>query len=368
MSDTGVGFRITDGEGNGAYFQRIVNGALIETLMPCIEDMIDRDIAFDVIVQRLAMELSRDTGDMRGLVKGLVILAQMPRTRLAAVRHLHLDESRIKMLGNQLWHLNGEKELSVVDEHFVKHVTPQTQNEELVLSRTLSTRCKEILDHIGAQREAAYHSKDRNRATITQKGEHVEFVITLDLARGRQLEAQLEKVREQLACDLPEAFAVCLRLDKAPEVILHAVASTNGGIYLDNGMRLSREDFADVDLVKTAILNPHREVEATEVPEDMATLVRGRDGSCRAPYCEKPAHLCQVEHVIAPGTGGRTNPANLHAVCLQHSQAKSRGKISVIQHPNGLNVWTLEDESTINTLPHGALSSQVISGDIQPAA
>jgi hypothetical protein len=54
------------------------------------------------------------------------------------------------------------------------------------------------------------------------------------------------------------------------------------------------------------------------VPASLERLVRRRDGHCRFPGCDQPAHLSQVHHIVPRSRGGPTRLANLLTLCSMH--------------------------------------------------
>lgn len=65
------------------------------------------------------------------------------------------------------------------------------------------------------------------------------------------------------------------------------------------------------------------------VPTDaMGAFVEGRDGVCRFPGCDKPAHRDDKDHVQNydhddPDAGGPTGTGNLHCLCRRHHNLKT---------------------------------------------
>ena len=69
------------------------------------------------------------------------------------------------------------------------------------------------------------------------------------------------------------------------------------------------------------------------VPERTRRLVLDRDRGCRFPGCVARAHL-EVHHVVHWVDGGRTDLANLVAVCPFHHDAHHRGEFSITGDAN----------------------------------
>ncbi len=47
----------------------------------------------------------------------------------------------------------------------------------------------------------------------------------------------------------------------------------------------------------------------------LAKFVRIRDLTCRFPWCDRPAEVCDIDHTIPYDAGGLTHPSNLKCVC-----------------------------------------------------
>jgi hypothetical protein len=66
----------------------------------------------------------------------------------------------------------------------------------------------------------------------------------------------------------------------------------------------------------------------------VAEFVTLRDRTCRMPRCNRPAHLCDVDHVTPydhsnPAAGGATDAENLELLCEHHHQGKHDGCVTV---------------------------------------
>ena len=94
----------------------------------------------------------------------------------------------------------------------------------------------------------------------------------------------------------------------------------------------------------------------------MDAFVEGRDGVCRFPGCDKPAHRDDKDHVQNydhddPDAGGPTATGNLHCLCRRHHNLKTAKLWDVEAHPDGTEVWTSADgEHRYVTVPQGPLA------------
>src|SRR6202021_2545997 len=87
----------------------------------------------------------------------------------------------------------------------------------------------------------------------------------------------------------------------------------------------------------------------------LATFVRARDLTCRAPGCDRPATVCDLDHTIPYGDGGPTHAANITALCRLHHLLKTFWGWQDTQVPDGTVIWQLPDNQTYITPPGSAL-------------
>jgi hypothetical protein len=88
-------------------------------------------------------------------------------------------------------------------------------------------------------------------------------------------------------------------------------------------------------------------------PAALATLIRGRDRTCRFPGCRQPTHRCDLDHTI-PYPHGPTDPDNLPSLCRHHHRLKHQTQWTVSQHPGGRLTWTSPTGRTYTTRPPDA--------------
>jgi hypothetical protein len=113
------------------------------------------------------------------------------------------------------------------------------------------------------------------------------------------------------------------------------------------------------ELAKSATLRPLNQpvgAEAHYLPSArLATYVRARDLTCRAPGCDRPAVDCDLDHTIPYADGGATHPSNLKCLCRLHHLLKTFWGWRDHQLPDGTVIWTLPDGHTCVTTPGSAL-------------
>jgi hypothetical protein len=87
----------------------------------------------------------------------------------------------------------------------------------------------------------------------------------------------------------------------------------------------------------------------------LADFVRCRDLTCRAPGCDAPAIVCDVDHTIPFGEGGPTHASNLKCLCRKHHLLKTFWGWKDEQLPDGTIIWTLPGGQRYVTTPGSAL-------------
>ncbi|MEI6362054.1 MAG: HNH endonuclease signature motif containing protein, partial [Actinomycetes bacterium] len=79
---------------------------------------------------------------------------------------------------------------------------------------------------------------------------------------------------------------------------------------------------------------------AYQAPAALRAFIAARDGTCRFPGCARRADTCQVDHAVAWDDGGRTDLANLGALCTRHHQLKTHAGWDVLaSRPDGSCSW-----------------------------
>lgn len=105
-------------------------------------------------------------------------------------------------------------------------------------------------------------------------------------------------------------------------------------------------------------------VKSYRPPAEMARVVRARDGRCRAPGCDRPAHLTQLDHVRERRDGGPTSAAGLQSLCQRHHTKKTRHHWSATIARDGTVRWCLPDGRTYATFPYDYTDVGVDSLDV----
>lgn len=81
-------------------------------------------------------------------------------------------------------------------------------------------------------------------------------------------------------------------------------------------------------------------------------LIIARDGTCRFPECNRAAHNCQIDHVIAWDDGGASEVSNLGALCVRHHQLKTHGGWEILEsRRDGSVTWRSPDGHKYSHFP-----------------
>jgi hypothetical protein len=81
-------------------------------------------------------------------------------------------------------------------------------------------------------------------------------------------------------------------------------------------------------------------VDSYEIPDRLRARVELRDHTCRAPYCNRKAERCDLDHAVPHGKGGPTCPCNLVPLCRTHHRCKTFGYWSYTILKPGTYLWT----------------------------
>ena len=102
---------------------------------------------------------------------------------------------------------------------------------------------------------------------------------------------------------------------------------------------------AQVTVKPVIDLAEHLHVGAYEVPDRLAEQTELRDHTCAFPWCERPARVCEKDHVIPHARGGPTCTENLAPLCKRHHRLKT--------HHSGWSYTVLEPGTYLWTSPYG---------------
>ena len=130
------------------------------------------------------------------------------------------------------------------------------------------------------------------------------------------------------------------------------------------GAQRARPPFVPCDPLTGARLDPgdHLATDTYRPGDELAALVRARDGRCRFPGCSIAARSCDLDHV-RPWPLGRTAAPNLLTLCRRHHRIKQRPGWRLRLAADGTAIWTDPNGRERTTAPLNALQSLVLRTD-----
>lgn len=205
--------------------------------------------------------------------------------------------------------------------------------------------------------------------------DYTEFYLTLPKLEALELIQALDSVRNKQNCSRVRALLSLVRGSAVAEVNLNLYRQVDApeahiwaaGSWLNP---LATKEWMER---VTHLQAPGKATTSGYTPTPLIRAsVEGRDGTCRFPGCDTPAHKCQLDHVKrfvhnSPNgssgnspdggpPGGPTDTSNLHCLCAKHHNVKTTGAWDVTINPDGEETWTsIGDGHTVITTPNGPL-------------
>jgi hypothetical protein len=119
-------------------------------------------------------------------------------------------------------------------------------------------------------------------------------------------------------------------------------ATLNGGspIGLEEAKALAADAPHLVRILTDPVSGQVLAVDTYRPSEKLRRFLRIRDGRCRFPICNAPAHRADIDHTIPAAAGGPTQDGNLECLCRGDHILKHHGGWSVRQISPGVLEWT----------------------------
>jgi hypothetical protein len=83
--------------------------------------------------------------------------------------------------------------------------------------------------------------------------------------------------------------------------------------------------------------------------KSLGHLIKIRNPACTAPGCRRPAHRCDLDHVLPYHLGGRTCECNVHPLCRRHHRCKGTPGWQLQMPEPGVLTWQLPHGRTYTT-------------------
>ena len=309
-----------------------------------------------------------------------------------------------------LWHLKkmaaaviavSDEHIAAIETHFLGYLRPRRDYQALPGIRVWARELRRIVESV--EPISTPPDDDEESASIRSEsysvdngypGDHGELHVILRKDRLAEFDAAVRAIRDAKIsagqdCSLGDALMHMCRGDFAGAgVTLNVYADADADeddlqLWLDGAgwlpKYLTRQWLERADRAR---LSADSRTDGYVPTDAQKARVRGRDGGCRFPGCNVPAHKCQFDHVIewvadkgpkgAPGTctkdagfiagGGATNLGvtatwNLQCLCQHHHNLKTSRHWRAVMHEDGSVTWTDHKGTTIaTTVPHGPIA------------
>jgi len=197
---------------------------------------------------------------------------------------------------------------------------PTEHDDELHLSKTLANR-GELRGSFGADATAIIAAAVR----VADCGDR-------DLTLAQRRAQALTDICDQFLTTQRGRSTGRHRPHVTVTMTLDELLAGAGGTYLDTGAPVGRPELGALlcDSVlhrlvhgPSGILDYGRSTYA--VPVELYNAVAARDGGCRWPGCDRPAHWCDAHHVQPWEHGGSTSASNLVLLCRRHHRKAHAG-------------------------------------------
>lgn len=372
------------------------------------------DDALDVAnhLAHAALSFGMTPGVAEGYADVGIMMRRMPRLAMVLRSRAHLPYPHLRTLARSTLPAPDEL-LPVLEERLLDLILPTRDGEAIRGTRWLHHRIRRIFEELAPElcpvppggddlegREAAAANEEaklaerearakgggdsRDDDPAPDTGSFEEFigveegpcstVITMQLANTRAYELlqTLAAIGADQNCSPVETVTHLARGTARVSVTLNVYRSwETGEMWMPGTEGWSSGAWAAgimpddwMDLVESARLCGDSAVDGYTPSEAQRAFIIGRDGTCRFPGCERPAHRAEGDHICNydhddPAAGGPTDTENLHCLCKLHHDLKTRKMWDVLRLADGTEYWTsrLTGMTAVST-PSGPLAGR----------
>ncbi|MFD5868863.1 HNH endonuclease signature motif containing protein [Corynebacterium sp. NPDC060344] len=283
-----------------------------------------------------------------------------------------LPLSHVRMIARAVIPLDDEH-LEAFTDRLLRYLAPKRHGQALVGYRSLASELSRIIGDL----QPMARPPDPDDEPVPDPATGADFDIDDRSPRYTlwHIGMRADLAREALAIvDAIAAAHHCSRND----ALLHALRGTAAGVKVTFNLYrdvaggpawMSGPGWLDavatdewVARITGLRIASHGDTEGYAPTEAMVAFLEGRDGVCRFPGCNSPAHRGDKDHVAAfdandPANGGPTDTKNMHCLCRRHHNVKTSKLWDIELHPDGDEVWTSADgEHRFSTVPQGPLA------------
>lgn len=320
----------------------------------------DDDIDMHHLLQTLAAYGACGIGDIRLHLHAALLMRRMPDFKKLALNFGHINQAMLAHIFRELSDVPKDS-WPLFEQALIELFSPFVQAQEVPSKRRVTTKLRQLK----ASQEEEEEEKEKAPARYlktddTARGGTV-LKVGLEADEAREVLAAIENVAKREDVELPDAFLMLIRQQTKATTILNiygpdadSPACLEGDIWL---RKTRRQYWAQrVDKVRDLPELKDYVVEGHDPKEGQKAIVRGRDGHCRAPGCTVRARYCDIDHVVEYGLGGPTTVANLQALCREHHNEKTDGRVRVFMDQHGRCHWHYPGMEVITTVPEGPLA------------
>ena len=330
------------------------------SVVPVLDD--DADVAFS----RIAGKTGKIQSQVARNILAIFRLGELPKVKALQDAGFILDMQALVAIDQVLAKL-GKVEgdiLEQIDNLLAAYLTPTKPNQVFPTVGKIRRRLRDICRALDPT-IAFYNPQKKDAYRCTVSGSRAYIELDVEAAHGVVLHEIVAQVAKEHQVTLAEALVLLISGSVTPEagkVVIYSYRASDvenaptyvqGHGWMTGDIPAKRErhrDFSEAPK-ETAGYGPS---------EDVRKYVEGRDLTCRAPTCDQPAYLSQLDHRINYRDGGKTHPSNMVALCQHHHNMKTDGRAFYILDPDtGDVVWLFEDGTWLITEAEGPLAPKV---------
>ncbi|WP_052471358.1 HNH endonuclease signature motif containing protein [Corynebacterium singulare] len=320
------------------------------------------DEDFDVACQRLVAKLGVGVYTITECCLAVHRLTELPQVKNLQDTSYLLDMKALIAIDCALTKLgNVPKEmLALVDDSLATYLTPTSPNQVFPTPAQIGRKVRDICKSIDTT-VSFRDTRKKDTYTMTDTGKRAILELNTDSATGMILDSYIREAAKKNGISSADALKKLIAgsITPASTIILHTYQATD----IENAPTFVQGyGWTSQDMPATRTRDFSAEPAASDnyvVAELIRKFVEGRDGTCRALGCNRPAYLCQMDHRINFADGGPTHPSNLASLCQHHHNMKTDGRAHYIMDPiTGDIVWLFEDGTWAMTEPTGPLANK----------
>lgn len=323
---------------------------------------------------KLCIRLGTTPGHAMGYADAGTMLARMPR--LAKVLHDrgHLSFGHVKAIAKCVLAV-PEEVVGALERRILALVVPRRDGQAMKGWRTLYNRIQDVVEELAppTRPEDLEPEPDIEPGPEPVVEEiHAESVgsrttvitMVLDRPRAHEFLTALDAIARTADCTRAEALTHLTRASIDVDVTLNMYRDPDSDRSWAPGVGwLSEVATRDWMSMVSGIRLVGDSATDGYVPTDaQRAFVVGRDGTCRFPGCDVPAHKCDIDHIQPydhknPEAGGPTDTENLHCLCRRHHNLKTARMWDVLRAADGTEYWSSKDGAvTCAGVPEGPVA------------